>query len=484
MTETVTERTNIKTDICIIGAGSGGLSLAAGAVQMGAKVVLFERGDMGGDCLNTGCVPSKALLAAGKAAHYAKGNDAMGITLTSSQKKPAITVDFKAVKAHVANVIAGIAPHDSVERFTELGVTVISEEAFFASDKEVVSASHSVTARYFVIATGSSPFIPPIKGLDKTPYWTNETIFQATDKPSHLAIIGGGPIGVEMAQAHRRLGCDVTLIEGAEIMGRDDPKLRDILRQRLIDEGITIIEHASVREVKKGTKQISLTLSNDKQIKASHLLVAVGRRPNINKLNLAAAGVITTARGVTTDARLRSSRKHIFAIGDVASRYQFTHIAGYHAGIVIRNMLFKLPAKVDDKAVPWVTYTDPELAHVGLSEADAIATFGARHIRVLETPLSEIDRARAELRTEGMVRVITSKDGHILGASILAPSAGEMIAAWTLAINEKLKIGAMANLIAPYPTYGEASKRAAGRFYIDRLFSDRTRAIVKRLIRW
>ena len=472
----MTDRTLIEADICIIGAGSGGLSLAAGASQMGAKTVLFEKGEMGGDCLNTGCVPSKALLGAAKLAHYGAGNQAMGITGEG-------VVDFAAVKAHVADVIAGIAPHDSVERFTSLGVTVISEEASFETDKIVSSKNHRVKARYFVIATGSSAFVPPIEGLSEVPYWTNETIFSATDKPSHLVIIGGGPIGMEMAQAHRRLGSKVTIIEGASIMGRDDPKLVDILRGRLRDEGITLIEGKGVKAVSRTGKMTDVTLSDDSTISASHLLVAVGRRPNIGTLNLAAAGVVTTPQGVQTDKRLRSSKKHIFAIGDAAGRQQFTHIAGYHSGIVIRNMLLKLPAKISDKAVPWVTYTDPELAHVGLSEKDALASYGKDQIRILKAPLSENDRARAERRTEGLVRVITSKKGHILGASILAPAAGEMIAAWSLAINSGLKISAMASFIAPYPTYSEASKRAAGSFYTDKLFSSRTRAIVRRLVR-
>lgn len=467
----------IEADICIIGAGSGGLSVAAGAAQMGAKTVLFERGEMGGDCLNTGCVPSKALLAAGKIAHYGNGHDDMGIT-------GKVAVDFAKVKAHVSDVIAGIAPHDSVARFTSLGVTVISEEACFASAHEVKSASYRVKARYFVIATGSSPFIPPIPGLDNVPFWTNETIFAAKDAPTHLAIIGGGPIGMEMAQAHARLGCQVTVIQMGRIMNRDDPILTDILRDRLTNEGVTIIEDSHVTKVSKKAETVTLTLNDGQKISASHLLVAAGRRPNMEGLDLAAASIKQGRAGIITDKRLRTSQKHIFAIGDVAGRQQFTHMAGYHAGIVIRNTLFKLPAKISDKAVPWVTYTDPELAHVGMSEAEAIDQYGARHISVLEWSLAENDRARAERRTEGMVRVFTTKKGQILGASILAPAAGEMIQSWALAISAGLKIGAMANMIAPYPTYGEASKRAAGSFYTDKLFSPRTRSIVKWLLRW
>ena len=477
----VDTRTTIHADVCIIGAGSGGLSVAAGAAQMGAKTVLFERADMGGDCLNTGCVPSKALLAAGKIAHYGKGHQQMGITGSSE-------IDFAAVKAHVSDVIAGIAPHDSIERFTSLGVTVIPEEAHFISDKLVGSKTHIVRARYFVIATGSHAFIPPIPGLDQVAYWTNETIFVATEKPRHLAIIGGGAIGMEMAQAHRRLGCEVTVIEGAKIMARDDQSLTAILKASLRNEGITLIEGKGVASVASGgkgkTKDITLTLDDDTKIKASHLLVAVGRRANLKGLDLEAAMIATSRTGIMTDARLRTNKKHIFAIGDVAGRQQFTHIAAYHAGIVIRNMLFKLPAKLSDKAVPWVTYTDPELAHVGLSEAEAIDSFAERNLRFLTWSLTDNDRARAERRTEGELRVITTKKGHILGASILAPNAGEMIAVWSLAISSGLKISAMAGFIAPYPTYGEASKRIAGSFFTDKLFSARTKAIVSRLVKW
>ena len=267
-------------------------------------------------------------------------------------------------------------------------------------------------------------------------------------------------------------------------MPRDDQKLTDILREKLTSEGISILEDCLVQSVSKKGFVITLRLGDDSVIEASHLLVAAGRRANLAGLSLSAAGIKTNHAGVITDDRLRSNQKHIFAIGDVAGRQQFTHIAGYHAGIIIRNMLFKLPARISDKAVPWVTYTDPELAHVGLGEDEAIAQYGEHNITILEWSLAENDRARAERRTEGLIRVVTTKKGIILGASILAPAAGEMIAAWSLAISSKLKIGAMASFIAPYPTYGEASKRVAGSFYTDKLFSARTRAIVKRLVRW
>lgn len=474
---------HIHTDICVIGGGSGGLSVASGAAQMGARVVLFEADQMGGDCLNSGCVPSKALLAAAKAAHYTTGNPDMGISGAPAN------VDFAAVKAHVAAVIAGIAPHDSVERFSGLGVRVIEEHARFAGPRVVRSASYEVTAKFIVIATGSKAAIPPISGLDSVPFHTNETIFADTDKPSHLAIIGGGPIGIEMAQAHRRLGCAVTVIEAAHILGRDDPELAGLVTARLATEGIRLIEEIGVREVSKntdtgdGADAITITLANGTDITASHLLVATGRTPSGGDLDLEAAGIRTERGAIVTDRRLRTSCKRVFAIGDVTGRAPFTHMAGYHAGIVIRNMLFRLPAKIDDRLTPWVTYTDPELAHVGMAEGAASAAYGAANIRVERVPLTGNDRARAEGRTEGMVKVITHRDGQILGAGIVAPAAGEMIMAWSLAIARRQKIADMASTIAPYPTYGDASKRAAGQFFTDRLFSPRTRALVRLLLK-
>ena len=474
---------HIHTDICVIGGGSGGLSVASGAAQMGARVVLFEADQMGGDCLNSGCVPSKALLAAAKAAHYTTGNPDMGIGGAPAN------VDFAAVKAHVAAVIAGIAPHDSVERFSGLGVRVIEEHARFAGPRVVRSASYEVTAKFIVIATGSKAAIPPIPGLDSVPFHTNETIFADTDKPSHLAIIGGGPIGIEMAQAHRRLGCAVTVIEAAHILGRDDPELAGLVTARLATEGIRLIEEIGVREVSKntdtgdGADAITITLANGTDITASHLLVATGQTPSGGDLDLEAAGIRTERGAIVTDRRLRTSCKRVFAIGDVTGRAPFTHMAGYHAGIVIRNMLFRLPAKIDDRLTPWVTYTDPELAHVGMAEGAASAAYGAANIRVERVPLTGNDRARAEGRTEGMVKVITHRDGQILGAGIVAPAAGEMIMAWSLAIARRQKIAAMASTIAPYPTYGDASKRAAGQFFTQRLFSPRTRALVRLLLK-
>jgi len=467
----------ISTDICIIGGGSGGLSVAAGSAQMGARVVLFEAGEMGGDCLNSGCVPSKALLAAGKAAYHTTGRPEMGVTGVPA------SINFAATKAHIAEVIDKIAPHDSVERFTGLGVTVIKEKARFTGPRTVASATHEVTAKYIVIATGSTPFVPPIPGLDSVPYHTNESIFADPEKPAHLVIIGGGPIGIEMAQAHARLGCQVSVVEALTMMGRDDRELVGILRDRLIEDGISIIEGTGVTGVSKNRDGINITLSDGRELHASHLLVAVGRRPAFDDLGLEAGGIAYTPVGITTDKRLRTSNRRVYAIGDVAGRAQFTHIAAYHAGIVIRNILFKLPARVNEAIHPWVTYTDPELAHVGLTEDAAADMWGANTIKVIRVPMSGIDRAIAERREEGMVKLVVHKNGSILGVSILAPNAGEMILAWVLAISTGQKIGKMASIIAPYPTFGDASKQAAGKFFTEKLFSHRTRRIVRFLIR-
>ena len=465
-------------DICIIGGGSGGLSLAAGAAQLGAKIVLFEASKMGGDCLNSGCVPSKALLAAAKAAHYAKGAASMGIYGSAPK------IDFAAVKAHLAAVIDGIAPHDSVERFESLGVTIISEHASFTGRREVASKNHTVRAKYFVIATGSQPAIPPIDGLADTDFHTNETIFADPNKPDHLVIIGGGPIGIEMAQAHVRLGVQVTVVEALSIMARDDAELVARLKARLQADGVRFIEGIGVSKVRQTQNNIRLILDDGTRLMASHLLVATGRRAVIDGMNLHAAGVDVGKAEIVTDRRLRTSNKRVFAIGDVTGRQQFTHVAAYHAGICLRNILFKLPAKIDDSAVPWVTYCDPELARVGLPYAHAVASWAADHVPVTRWALADHDRARAELHSTGMVKATIHKNGQILGASILAPAAGEMIQPWILAIANRRKIYSLATMIAPYPTYGEASKRAASNFFTGKLFSPRTQKLVRFLLKF
>ena len=405
-----------KTDICVIGAGSGGLSVAAAAAQMGAKVVLIERHKMGGDCLNTGCIPSKSLIAAAHAADQMRRGGRFGV----NGHEP--DIDFLKVHDHVHGVIAAIAPHDSVERFEGLGVDVIQGAARFTGPREVEADGRRIRARRFVIATGSSPAPPPIPGLDQVPYLTNETVFDLDQRPDHLIVIGGGPIGIELAQAHCRLGARVTVLEGLSILGKDDPEAVDMVRRRVIDDGIDLREGAMIKKVARHGNGIALTIDNDgadERVTGSHLLVAAGRRPNVGGLNLDAAGISYSPKGIDVDNRLRTTNKKVFAIGDVAGAYQFTHMAAYHAGIVIRNALFHLPAKVNDAAVPWVTYTDPELAHVGLDEHEARVRFGD-DIRVLNWSFAENDRAQAERETDGLIKIVVGRKGRILGATIVS----------------------------------------------------------------
>ncbi|MEC8202657.1 MAG: FAD-dependent oxidoreductase [Pseudomonadota bacterium] len=468
----------INADICVIGAGSGGLSVAAVASQMGADVVLLERGIMGGDCLNYGCVPSKALLAAGHKAEELRTSAAFGIEAADPK------IDFAKVNEHVHSVIAAIEPNDSVERFEGLGVRVIQEAGTFVGPREVEAGENSIHAKYFVIATGSSASVPPIPGLAETPYLTNETIFELKECPAHLVIIGGGSIGCELAQAHRRLGARVTVLEMFNVLAKDDPEAAEVVRLQLLREGVELREGVKIEGVSGSEGAISVTLGFEGEtqvVEGSRLLIAAGRSPNVEGLGLEAAGISYSDKGIEVDARLRTSNKRVFAIGDVSGGLQYTHVAGYHAGIVIRNAMFKLPAKADHRAVPRVTFTDPELANVGLTELQAKESLGD-DIRILRWPFAENDRAQAERRTDGFIKVIADKKGRMHGACIVGAHAGELIFPWALAVHKRMKVGAIAGSIAPYPTIGEVSKRAAGTFFTPSLFSDRTKKIVRFLM--
>jgi len=465
----------VNCDICVIGAGSAGLSVAAGAAQLGARTVLFERGEMGGDCLNYGCVPSKALLAAAHAAQNVRDGYRFGIRCPEPEN------DFAAVMEHVRGVVATIAPHDSVERFEGLGVHVIKAEAHFTGPREVVGGGVRVRARRFVIATGSTAIIPPIPGIETVETLTNETIFSLTARPGHLLVIGGGPIGVEMAQAFRRLGSRVTILERTHLLKRDEPEFSDALRLRLAAEGVAIREGVEIASVAPSQDCITLTLSGGaERITGTHLLVAAGRRPRLDGLDLEKAGVAFTSKGVTVDARMRTSNSRVYAIGDIAGGPQFTHVASYHAGLIIRNALFRIPAKTDYCALPWVTYSDPELAHVGLTEAEARLRFG-KDVRVVAAEFSENDRAQTEREVAGGIKVVTRSDGHILGASILGAGAGELLPLWGLAITRGLKLSALTGIIFPYPTRAELSKAVAGAFYTPKLFSRWPKLLVRLL---
>ncbi|MEP0338757.1 MAG: FAD-dependent oxidoreductase [Alphaproteobacteria bacterium] len=470
--------TRIDTDICIIGAGSGGLSVAAGASQMGARVVLIEKGEMGGDCLNYGCVPSKALLAAGHAAQAVRDAGRFGVRATLDG------VDGKAVYGHVEGVIDAIRPMDSQERFEGLGVTVIREHGRFTGPDRVQAGDTEIRAKRFVVATGSSAAVPPIPGLDGVDFLTNESVFDRDSLPDHLIVIGGGPIGVEMAQAHAQLGCKVTLLEMFSIMANDDGDLVDVVRRALVAGGIDIREGIKIAGVEKTDTGVAVTIDDggeSQRIEGSHLLVAAGRRANVAGLDLEKAGIDHTPKGITVDARLRSTNKKVFAIGDVAGGLQFTHVAGYHAGVVIKNALFRIPAKADHSVVPWVTYTAPELAQVGLTEQKA--RDAGIEFNVLRWPFHDNDRAQAERETEGLVKAIVTPKGKILGCGIAGHQAGEHIQLWVLALAKGMKVGDLATIILPYPTLGEVSKRAAGSYFTPKLFTDRTRAIVRFLLK-
>ncbi len=456
--------TKIDTDLLVIGAGSGGLSVAAGAVQMGADVTLLEGHKMGGDCLNYGCVPSKALLASGKAAHKANHTHDFGIADSSPQ------VDYAAAKDHVHDVIGTIAPHDSVERFERLGVRVITEYGEFIDAKTVRAGDHEITARRIVIATGSSPFVPPIPGLDTVPYETNETLFDLREKPDHLLIIGGGPIGMEMAQAHLRLGSKVTVIEGAKAFGRDDPECAAVVLDALKSEGLDLAEDALADTISGEAGNITVTCKDGRSFTGSHLLMAVGRKPNIDKLNLDAAGIQTTKTGIKVDDGLRATNRRVYAIGDVAGGLQFTHVAGYHAGIVIRSALLSLPATAKTAHIPWATYTAPELAQVGLTEAKARDIHGDT-LEVARFTYAENDRAIAERQTTGLIKLMVVK-GRPVGVSIAGHQAGELISLWSMVIANGFKMKHVASMVAPYPTIAEINKRVAGAYFSPRLFDN------------
>jgi pyruvate/2-oxoglutarate dehydrogenase complex dihydrolipoamide dehydrogenase (E3) component len=467
----------ITTDICVIGAGSGGLSVAAGAVQMGAEVVLIEKDKMGGDCLNTGCVPSKALLAAGKHAQAFRNSGPFGI-------KPATPdIDFAAAMAHVREVIEGIEPHDSIERFESLGVNVIKGAARFTSRSEVAVGEQRIQAKRFVIATGSRATVPPIPGIEETDYLTNETLFENTVCPDHLIVIGAGPIGLEMAQAHHRLGARVTVLERLRALPKDDPELATIVVKTLLEEGISIREEVDIASVSGKSGDIRVTLSDGEEIRGSHLLMATGRAPGVADMGLDEAGIQFSRSGIEVDSRLRTTNKHVYAIGDAKGGLMFTHLAGYDAGIVIRNILFKLPSKADYSAMPWVTYTDPELSQVGLTETQAREQHGDA-IKVVQWEYAENDRARAERLTSGLIKVVAGKRGKILGAGIAGASAGEIIQPWQVAVAKGYKMADMAAIISPYPTLSEISKRAAGSYFTDSLFSPRTRKVVRFLLKF
>ena len=462
-------------DLCVIGGGPGGLSVAAAAAAFGVPTVLIERHKMGGDCLNTGCIPSKAMLAAARRAEAIRSDDAFGVVAQG-------VIDFTKVHDYVHSVIAAVAPADSVERFAGLGVRVIREHAKFKDRNTVVAGDIEIRARRFIIATGSTPAVPPIPGIDSGPYLTNESIFDLKQRPEHLIIIGAGPTGLELAQAFRRVGSSVTVLDAGQPLAKDDPECAAIVLDRLEREGVVIRSGVNIVGITHAGATVTATIEAadaEQTITGSHLLIAAGRKPALEGLDLDAARIRHDRSGILVNRKLKTSNRRVYAIGDCAAgQLQFTHAANYHAGLVIRNALFRLPVRVNNSAVPWVTYTEPELAHTGVTEKQARA--GRMKIRVARWPYHDNDRAQTERDTHGHIKVITTRKGKVVGATIVGAQAGELIGIWTLAIAQGLNIRAFTDVVFPYPTLSELGKRAAIDFFAPSL----TTPWVRRIIRW
>ena len=461
-------------DLCVIGAGSAGLSIAAGASQLGARVALVEQGAMGGDCLNHGCVPSKALLAA--AAQAVSWRAAAGFGLEQAPPR----VDFAAVMAGVRGTIAAIAPNDSVARFEGLGVTVIAAAARFLGPDSLQAGQRRLRARRFVIATGARALVPPLPGLEAVPYLTNETLWDLAELPRHLVILGGGPIGCELAQAFARLGSRVTLVEMGRLLPKDDPEATDFVRRALLAEGVTLLEGAKAIGVEPGPAVLVEQAGQRRRVEGSHLLLALGRRVDHAALNLEAAGIRTDKGRLVLDHRLRTSNRRVYAAGDAAGGPQFTHLAAAHAGVILKRVLLRLPARADRLTLPWVTYGDPELAQVGLTEEQAAAQ---GPVRVYRWPFHDNDRAQTEQATAGLVKLVADRRGRLLGATLVGRHAGELLGPWILAVAGKVSLATLAGMVLPYPTRAEAGKRAAGSAFTGRLFSPRVRRLVRLLLK-
>jgi pyruvate/2-oxoglutarate dehydrogenase complex dihydrolipoamide dehydrogenase (E3) component len=465
-------------DIGIIGGGAAGLTVASGAAQLGAKTLLIEKEkELGGDCLHFGCVPSKTLIRTAQAYHTMKNAQAFG--LPGVDLPP---VDFAKVSERIHSVIATIQRHDSEERFCSLGAKVEFGEPRFSDEHAVHLNGREVSAKNWVIATGSSPDSPPIEGLDKTPYITNKEIFSLDRLPLSMIILGAGPIAIEMAQAFRRLGTKVDVVQrSGQILTKEDKDMADEVMQVLASEGIAFHLNTSVLGVKDLGNEREVLIKdregNTSGLKAEKLLVAMGRDPNIQGLDLEGAGVEFDRKGVKVDERMRTSQKHIYAAGDVTGKFLFTHAAGYEGGIVIANAIFHLPRKADYTFLPWCTYTDPELAGIGMNEK--AAREAAIDYKVFTEPFSGNDRSLAEGESVGKIKMLLDKKEKPLGVQILGPQAGELLSEWVAVLNGKVKLSTLASAVHPYPTLGEINKRVAGTYLSPKIFSDRIKKGLK-----
>jgi len=458
-------------DIGIIGGGAAGLTVAAGAAQLGAKTLLIEKErQLGGDCLHFGCVPSKTLIRTAQIYQYMK--HAEGLGLPPCEVPP---VDYRAVVRRIQSVIGDIQKHDSAERFCSLGARVEFGRPAFVDDHAVRLEGSIYSARHWVIATGSSPSIPLMEGLDRVAYITNRDLFSFDHLPASMIVLGAGPIAVEMAQAFSRLGTRVEVIQrSGQVLSREDKDMADSVMEVLASEGVKFHLNSSVVRVdeRNGRKEVSIRTGDEHEmtISAETLLVAMGRVANITGLGLDTIDVEYDRKGLTVDSRLRTTRKHIFAAGDVTGTYQFTHAAGYEGGIVVSNAIFHLPRKVDYSFLPWCTYTDPALASCGMNEK-AAAKAGITYTVWMEE-FKNNDRSLAEGERIGKIKMILDEKEKPIGVQILGPQAGELLNEWIAVLNGKVKLSTLASAVHPYPTLGEINKKVAGAYFSPKIFSD------------
>ncbi len=464
-------------DLGVIGAGAAGLTVTSGAAQLGARTLLIEKEkELGGDCLHHGCVPSKALIRTSQVYHLMRRGRHFG--LPGLEPPP---VDFQEIARRIRSVIDVIQRHDSEERFCGLGARVEHGRPVFVDEHAVRLDGRRVSARQWVICTGSSPAVPPIRGLEQTPYLTNRDLFSLERLPGSLIILGAGPIAIEMAQAFCRLGSEVTVVQrSGQILTREDAVLADELMAALSAEGVRFELETAVEEVRDLGREREVTIRKQGRLmplRAEAILVALGRTANLEGLGLESIGVQTDGKGLKTDRRLRTTRKHIYAAGDVTGAYQFTHAAGYEGGIVLSNAIFRLPRKTDYTFMPWCTYTDPELAGIGMNETAARAA--GREYTVWTEAFADNDRSLAEGERVGRIRLILDEKEKPLGVQILGPHAGELLNEWVSVLNGKVKLSTLASAVHPYPTLGEINKRVAGTFFAPKIFSERVKKGLK-----
>jgi len=461
---------NNEYDIGIIGGGAAGLTIASGAAQLGARVILIEQEKkLGGDCLHYGCVPSKTLIKSAHVYHQMKKSHDFGLPRVDIPP-----VDFKQVAKRIQSVIDTIQVNDSEERFCSLGAKVVFGNACFIDEQSVKLDGKIISADKWVIATGSSPVVPPIKGLAETPHLTNKEIFYLDNLPASMIILGAGPIGIEMAQAFNRLGTQITVIDRSDqILGKEDKDMADAVMKVMADEGVKFILGAGITEVKNldNARQVTIADSTGtvRNLESQTILVSMGRSPNVEGLGLDDIGVKYDRTGIQVDNRLRTSHKNIYAAGDVNGGFQFTHAAGYEGGIVISNAIFRLPRKVDYTWLPWVTYTDPELASIGMNET-AAKKAGLKYTLYTEE-FKDNDRSLAEGEVTGKIKMLLDEKEKPLGVQILGPGAGNLISEWVAVLNGKVKLSTIAASIHPYPTIGEINKRVAGDYLSPKIFS-------------